>query len=200
MAFLPLAERPIAYIDTETTGLSATYHEVLEVAVVFDRAVAERLRLPHLVSPEGEDYSYYCTKLAPQYLDRAHPKALQVNGFTKEAWAGAPTFNQVAPVLSILLKDVVVCGHNVGFDADFLQDAFRRIGSDFRFDSHKLDTVTLAYAHLVRRGLTKLSLDTIREFLGWSKEGAHGALQDALDARRLYKLLTPQVQPVTGTP
>ena len=48
--------------------------------------------------------------------------------------------------------------------------------------------MTLAYEHLVPFGLTILSLDDIRRFLGWDLEGAHTAMKDVEDAQRLYTL------------
>lgn len=190
MPFIPVGRRPIAYIDTETSGLNPTVHEVIDVAVVFDRDVAQRLALPHLTFPEGADYAFYASRIKPERLEVAEPKALEVNGYTPEAWADAADAASVVKVLQVILKDVVSCGHNVGFDTDFIQNMIRRTGSSFRMDYHKVDTVTLAYEHLIPAGLEKLSLDTIRDFLGWPKDGGHRALQDALDARRLAKLLT----------
>jgi DNA polymerase-3 subunit epsilon len=197
MAYIPVNRRPIAYIDTETTGLNPAVHEVIDVAVVFDRDVAERLRLPHLTFPDGADYAFYASRIKPERLDVAEPIALQVNGYTAEAWADAPTAADVVKVLQVILKDVVCCGHNVSFDTEFIQAMICRTGSTFRMDYHKLDTVTLAYEHLVPSGLEKLSLDTIRDFLGWPKEGGHAALKDALDARRLAKLVTEDVRPIS---
>ena len=93
-------------------------------------------------------------------------------------------------VLQVILKDTVCYGHNVKFDTAFIQEMIFRTGSKFRMDYHSLDTVTLAHEHLVPSGLERLSLDSIRDFLGWQKDGGHAALFDALDARRLAKLLT----------
>lgn len=188
MAFIPVGRRPLAFIDTETTGLNAAVHEVIDVAVVFDRDVAERLRLRDLTFQD--DYAYFATRIKPERLEVAEEKALEVNGYTAEGWASASDAVSAVKVLQVILKDVVCCGHNVGFDTDFLQNTIRRTGSSFRMDYHKVDTVTLAYEHLIPAGLERLSLDTIRDFLGWPKDGGHAALKDALDARRLYKLLT----------
>lgn len=50
--------------------------------------------------------------------------------------------------------------------------------------------MTLAYEHLVPKGLGSLSLDRIRGFLGWSHDGAHTAMVDTRDCRRLFHELT----------
>lgn len=189
MSFIPVGKRPLAYIDTETTGLNPAVHEVIDIAVVFDLEVADKLQIPHLIRDPAEHVAYYTTRIKPEHIDVAEEKALAVNGYTTEGWANAPTAAEVVPILQVILKDVVCCGHNVGFDTDFIQNMIKRTGSSFRMDYHKVDTVTFGYTYLVPAGLEKLSLDAIRDFLGWPKDGGHRALQDALDARRLHKLL-----------
>ena len=197
MAFIRVGSRPVAWVDTETTGLNADIQEVIDVAVVFDRDVAERFHIPHLTFPDGADYAYYSSKVKPERMDLAEPKALEINGYTAEAWADAPSAASVVQVLQVLFKDVVLAGHNVPFDKGFLESMIQRTGSRFRFGHHLVDTTTLAYARLVPAGLEKLSLDSIRNFLGWPKAGGHAALFDALDARRLTKLLTADLPGVT---
>lgn len=168
-----LSAKPLAFLDTETTGLTAGRHEVIEVAVL----VGDRLH-HWLVRPER--------------LEDAEPKALEVNGYAArpERWDGAKTMREVGPEIMAVLKGTVVVGHNVGFDLDMLAGHMRRVGLHPTLPYHKVDTVTLAYTRLAPLGLEKLSLDTIRAFLGWSKEGAHTAAKDVQDTERLYRLLT----------
>ena len=99
---------------------------------------------------------------------------------------------EIASIITLYakrLRDVVLVGHNVGFDLDFLQEGINRAGLPDKLSYHKIDTVTLAFEHLVPCGLTSLSLDRIRKFLGWDMTDAHSALKDTEDARRLYYLL-----------
>ncbi len=175
MAYTPLNERPLAFIDTETTGLDPRVHEVIEVAIVKEW-------------PDGK-LEEWSTKVAPQNLKVATEIALKVNGYNDhpELWEGAPKFDDIAPLVAAKLDDCVLVGHNVSFDLDFLNEALKRAGSPAKLPYHKVDTVTLAYAYLVPKGLKSLSLDNIRRFFGWSHEGAHTALVDAHDARRLYR-------------
>lgn len=184
---IPVGDRPMAFVDTETTGLDPNKHEVIDVAVVFDREVAERLAIPYL-SYEG-DYAFFTSKIKPQRLQDAEPKALEVNGYTDEAWADAASPQEVAAKLCEILKDAVLCGHNVNFDAGFIQHLITNAGFKMRLDYHLVDTITLAYIRLVPEGLQRLRLDSIREHLGWSTKGGHAALKDALDCRRLFHKL-----------
>jgi DNA polymerase III epsilon subunit-like protein len=173
----------LAFVDTETTGLNPNIHELLDVAIVRQR-------------PDGTLMDEWSSKVSPTNIETAEDIALQVNGYKDhpEKWSGAPAFADIVAEIVTRLDDCILVGHNVGFDLDFLQAAVTRAGNTARLPYHKIDTVTLAWEHLVPQGLTSLSLDTIREFWGWSKDGAHSALVDAQDARRVYNCLVGRFQ------
>ena len=135
--------------------------------------------------------AHYTTKVKPTRLETAAPEALAINGFAAhpELWDNAPTFDDVARDVADLLEGAILVGHNVRFDAAFLSEALRRSGIQARIDYHMVDTIVLAHEHLVPCGLEFLKLDAVRDFLGISKEGAHTALKDALDARLVHKTL-----------
>jgi len=168
--------KPLAYIDTETTGLDPTVAEVIEFALI-------------RVDLDGHEQRWQ-TKIKPERIEDAHPKALEVNGYTPEAWVDAPAMAEVAPVIIESLEGCVLVGHNVSFDEAMLKANIKRTGVKGRVPYHKLDTVTLAFEHLFPLGLKSASLDAIREFLGWSKFGAHTAMKDTEDAKRLHELLS----------
>lgn len=169
-----------AFIDTETTGLNPGEHVVIEFACIL---VDEK---------DGRRYEVgrYATKIKPtgEEISRAHPKALEVNGYTPEAWADAPSIVDVAHKISAHLKDRVLVGHNVPFDEALLKAHISAHKIDARIGYRKVDTQVLAMEHLFPLGLKRASLDTIREFLGWSKDGAHTAMKDVEDTKRLFDL------------
>jgi DNA polymerase-3 subunit epsilon len=166
----------IVFIDTETTGLVVGQHEVIEVAIITEH--------------EDGTVERWESKVAPQRIEDAHPRALEINGYTPEAWEGAPTASEVAPAVSERLKGAVVCGHNVNFDIRFLTALLSNAGIEQEL-SHRgvIDTITLAHEHLKPTGLRSVSLINCRRWLGWSEAGAHTALADAEAARRLYHSL-----------
>lgn len=166
----------IAFIDTETTGLDPNRAEVIEFAAIRRNA-------------DGTETRFH-TLICPQRIDDADVKALEINGYIKapERWDVAPTMGQVGNQIADFLKGTVICGHNISFDEAMLNANLHRAGVKRRVPYHKVDTVTLAHEHLVPLGLKRLSLDFIRAFLGWSKEGAHTAMKDAEDVQRLYDL------------
>lgn len=167
----------LAFIDTETTGLDPFQHEIIEVAVIL---------------VEGGTIIYKLhEKVKPEHLELADKKALEVNGYAAnpEAWARALPMHVVGPKILSLLEGAVLVGHNVGFDEMFLRQNLARAGVKGKVPFHKIDTVTLVFEHLRPFGLKRVALDSVRDFLGWSKEGAHTALKDTEDTKKLFELL-----------
>jgi len=189
-----LTDRPLAFIDVETTGLDPSRHEVIDIAVVFGVDVLRMTGAPwtRLLRREEPDVAVWHTRIRPERIEDAEPKALEVNGYSKAAWADAPTADQVVDTVVELLaaSKAVLVGHNVTFDRDFIAALVRRQGRVARLGYHTVDTVTLCYEHLVPCGLDSLSLDNVRRFLGIPTHGSHAALKDALDAREVYRRLT----------
>lgn len=158
--------RPIVWLDTETTGLSTQKHEIIEFAAVH------------------EDGSELNIKIQPQHIETAHPKALEVNGYTEEAWADAlPPGEAVERIILFVKRDgtaPLYAGHNVNFDWRFLQALFESVGriSDWPFHYHHVDTMTVAREHLKPLGQRSISLGALCDTLKISNEGAHTALAD----------------------
>jgi DNA polymerase III subunit epsilon len=190
-----LSERPLAFVDVETTGLDPSRHEVIEVAVVFDDYVFRRVGAPWAMRLRREepDVAMWHTRIRPERIGDADPKALAVNRYDPARWADAPTASEVADDIVALLTrdgaDPIIVGHNVSFDRDFLNALLRSTGHNAKVSHHTVDTVTLCYEHLVPCGLEWLSLDNVRRFMGIPTEGSHSALKDAIDARELYRRL-----------
>lgn len=166
----------IHFIDTETTGLNPwDGHEIIEIAIITEHP--------------GGWVSKYCERIRPTRIELAQPEALKVNGYNELGWLDSLEMkDEVSKIAEILSKGVIV-GHNVRFDLGFVGHAMRHHGIKGRLSRHIVDTMTLAHEHLVPRGLKYLSLGAIRSFMDWSSVGAHTAMQDAQDCRKLYHAL-----------
>lgn len=176
-----MGKKYIHFIDTETTGLVADRHELLEVAVVTEEVNPSNPKLPGRIVRE------WCRKVKPQNLAEAEPKALEVNGYNDTDWKNASPFADLARELLGLLQDGTIVGHNVKFDVGFLEASFRRAGITPKIGYHHIDTVALAYARWGLPGdIDRLSLDYLRGHLGIPVEGGHAALKDALDCREVF--------------
>lgn len=170
----PYATWPLAFVDLETTGLSHVHHDILEIAVV-------RSDAPPLVS-----------KVKPLRIDNASGVALKINGYSAKAWEDAPTWGEIAPTVSAALNGVAIVGHNVvNFDLRFLDRSLDPMGLGIRTRPRiVIDTMVMAFVHLVPRGLKRLSLAGCCEFLDIETEGkTHRALAGAMRCKRVYEAI-----------
>lgn len=138
--------------------------------------------------------------------------ALEVNGFT-EAEIRDPSKKSEKEIVEAffawasLVPDRTLAGQNPSFDRDFLRAAADRHNLDYSFAHRTIDVHTLAYMHMVKRGLTPpleharsaLNLDAVLNYVGIPDEPhPHNALTGAMShaesiSRLMYhKLLLPE--------
>lgn len=165
----------LVFVDTETTGLTAGWHEIIEICAI--RVCASTMRVV------GSMYM----KIKPDHMDRAHPKALEVNGYTDEAWSEALPLSVVLEMLSPLLSGALMIGHNVSFDKDFIRAAYKQAHIQYpRGDYHTLDTVSLAWPLKLRSKVRNLKLATLCDYFGISNKGEHSAYADVIRTIKVY--------------
>jgi DNA polymerase III epsilon subunit-like protein len=168
-----LRSKPLAFIDVETTGLTAGYHEIIEICIITPK------------------YAYH-KKIRPIHVDRMDSKAIAINGYKPSEWRHAIEPKIAASEIADLLKGHLIVGHNPRFDMEFITELCWRENVALRMDPRAIDTTTIAYIYLVPMGLHSLALDAIRRFVGWQVREYHDAYHDVLDTQRLYKtLLSP---------
>lgn len=177
---IEMKNKILAFIDTETTGLdvSPTGAEIIEFSIYLEK--------------NGKVFDRVTHKVKPNRIDLAHPRALQINGYSEKEWENALDKETAGFIVESLLcgkKDLVIVGHNVSFDTNGFNSLLQEIGSNNRVTHRVFDTQALVYEHLVDLGLNSTSLDRVRDFLGWSKDKAHTAEKDVEDCRRLFHKL-----------
>ena len=177
MAFIPVSDKPFAWLDTETTGLDEHHNDVLDIAII-------RVEL------DGTE-TVFTSKVKMERPENASPKALEVNGYTPEAWANARSVREVFQEIHDLklLQDCILAGQNVQFDARFVNATFKRLGIDARVDYHLYDTVTVALMFL-QPYLKSVSLVPVCVALGIPIDNAHTALADCRMAMEVNRVLT----------
>jgi DNA polymerase-3 subunit epsilon len=166
-----------AFIDIETTGLNLVKHEIIEIGGV-------------LTTPTLEVIEEFELKIKPEHLEEADPVALKVNHYNKKDWEMAEDLKSAITILSEKTKDCIMVGHNVAFDAGFLEYAFNKTGILNTMHYHKLDTISIAWAKFhndpdiehfsLHEMCTRFDIKNIR---------AHTALSDARATFELYKKL-----------
>lgn len=170
----PVHHQKLVFLDVETTGTRPDFHEIIEIAIV----------------PQDDDDDPFCTKIRPLHPDRVSDEAIACNGYNPEEWKGAPKIMEVYAEIATRLHDRVVCGHHVGFDLSFTKSWC----GESSFQCRSIDTVTLAYAHLIPMGLSSLRLREIASFLGIKSTRSHRALDDALTCRAVYREILRRVR------
>lgn len=167
-------------VDVEATGIGPDTHSILSVGAV------------DLTDPTRQFYGE-C-----RAWDGAHinDDALAVCGFTREQ-ATDPNKQSEADLVhqfaefALTSDDRTMAGQNVSFDRDILQAAaVRAKHTDWPFAHRTIDSHTLAWMHMVKRGLTPpvdpvkhhsaLNLDAVLQYCGIPEEPKpHNALTGA---------------------
>ncbi len=149
----------IAFVDLETTGVTASGDRITEVGIVRVDSASRVSEWSCLVNPE-------CSI----------PPAIQaLTGITNAMVANAPTFAQIADEVEERIADSVFVAHNARFDYGFLKHEFGRLRRPFT--AKVLCTVKLSrrlYPEMHRH-----NLDSIIERHNLHVEDRHRALGDA---------------------
>ena len=165
-------------VDIEASGVDYNKHSIVSIGAL------------DFNNPANQFYDE-CRVWDGAHIDR---EALEVNGFTKEEITDANKKSETEITRAFIawasdISDYTMAGQNVSFDRDFLQASAMRAHLDWPFAHRSIDTHTLAYMHIVKRGLTPpskkhhsaLNLDTILKYVGVPEEPKpHNAMTGAL--------------------
>lgn len=171
----------IALLDCETTGLDASIHEIIEIAcIIIDDETLKIL-------------DTYETKVYPEHIETAHPKALQVNGYTPEEWDNgkAVYLEEMMRALSVGTNDCIVMAYNIHFDLSFLDAAQKSTGITLNFKRYPICLRAIAWHQLDHRNpFDGWSMKSVCERLGIPPEPAqHRAMNGVLAEFEIYKAL-----------
>jgi DNA polymerase-3 subunit epsilon len=158
-------DRPLAFVDLETTGGDARHDRIIEVGIVELDADGAAREWSTLVHP-----------------GRRIPAGIEAfTGISNEMVADAPPFAAIIGEVERRLAGRLFVAHNARFDYGFLRQEFLRLGRRLR--SHVLCTVKLS--RLLSPRDARHNLDAVMERFGLATEARHRALGDA---RVLYDL------------
>ncbi|MHC8441944.1 MAG: DNA polymerase III subunit epsilon [Candidatus Eutrophobiaceae bacterium] len=163
-------------LDTETTGLDAKEHRIIEIACLeMESRVPTGRSFHHYFNPERE-------------ID---PEATKVHGFTWESLKQKPLFAGIAHEFIEFITGAELLAHNAPFDVAFLNEEMARINlPPIEKTCAKItDTLTIARRkHTGRRN----DLDTLCRRYGVDNTARdlHGAMLDAQLLMRTYLLMT----------
>lgn len=156
-----------AIIDVETTGGTARFERITEIAIVLHDGQQVLDSFSTLINPE-----------------RSIPwNIIQLTGITDLMVADAPKFFEVAKQIVQMTEDAIFVAHNVSFDYNFVREEFARLGYDY--SRKQLCTVRLA--RKIFPGLKSYSLSNLKAHFGIYSEKSHRALDDTLATVALFE-------------
>ena len=180
-----MKELDLVFVDTETTGLDANQHEIIEIGLVRVKqewSVGEK--------PKFTFISEWSAKIKPLHLELADPKALLINGYTPNGWTDAISASDAITLFSEKTNGAIMVAHNVAFDAGFIDNYFKTYGIKNKMHYSRLDTISMAYIALQNNpALNGLSLPELCNYFDITNEHAHSALSDARADFELFKKL-----------
>ena len=149
-------------VDTETTGLFPGGNDrIAEIAIV-------------TMNRAGEVVGSWETLVNPQ---RDLGKQA-IHGIQSRDLLDAPTFGQLAEELHWRLSGTVLVGHNLSFDARFLDAEFRKAGAPVPGDFLSQGLCTMRLSHRYLQGAGR-SLQDCCDSFGIDVQQAHSAFGDA---------------------
>jgi len=153
-------ERPIAFIDVETTGKRPRSARIVELSIL-------------RVQPDRSE-EYKSHRVNPEVPIPA--EAIAIHGITDADVAGEPAFRQYAKGVSEFLDSCDVAGFNViRFDLPVLEAEFKRAGVAFSRKDRQLVDGMVIFHEKERRDLKAAYL----KYCGRELENAHSAKEDA---------------------
>lgn len=150
----------VVITDTETTGVNARAHRVIEVAGVRVPGIGTSEQFSELINPGAS---------IPRRITR-------ITGITSAMVFDRPTAAEVIPRYLGFLGDGVFVAHNARFDWAFLNAELERMGLP-AMENRVLCTLKLARRLLP--GLRSKSLGSLANFYGIPAKGRHRAAKDA---------------------
>lgn len=166
-------------LDLETTGLDPAKDKIIEVGAIRYENGVETNVFEELVNPELP---------IPDFITK-------LTGINDEDVINAPTINKVLPKLAEFLGNSIIIGHQINFDASFLEYLLRIENKDFtnwdnetaRFKylkNKRLDT--LFFSRIFLPFLNRMKLETVAAHFNIDLENAHRAIDDARATGQIF--------------
>lgn len=164
-------QRPLVFLDIESTGLSVTADRIVELSMV-------------KVMPDGTE-DVRTQRFNPTIPISAEASA--VNGIKDEDVADCPTFKEKAHDVMAFIEGCDLAGFNSNhYDIPLLAEELLRAGIDFRPERHRLIDVQTIFHKMEQRTLKA----AYKFYCDKRLEGAHTA---EADTKATYEVLMAQL-------
>ncbi|MEP2668781.1 MAG: 3'-5' exonuclease [Cyclobacteriaceae bacterium] len=156
--FVKNLDRPLAFVDVETTGLDYKSERIVELAIVKYSPNLSISRFNEMFNPGIP----------------IRPEAKLVNEIDETTLVNKPTFKQRSRHIYKFVNDCDFAGANVGFDLSFLKHELRRSGINVHFDNcNKVDVLGI-WKNMEPRSLQRAK----KIFTGEEADESHRAMPD----------------------
>ncbi len=174
-----LRDRPLIFLDLETTGLEVQKQEIIEIG-----AIKVEQKKPFKILDE------LSIKVLPTHLETADKNALKIVGYNERDWQEAISLTDALKKLDEFARDGVLVGYNVSFDWAILDKAYYLLGKQDPFYYHRLDVMPMAFLKLnLKRSLQRFSLGEVCQYLKINRDKKHQALADSKATYLVFKKL-----------
>lgn len=157
---IPFLEETYVVFDVETTGLSASYDNIIELAAVKIKNGMVIDKFSEFINPHR--------RLSETIVSLTH--------ITDDMLVDAPEEHEVITRYLDFIADHTLVAHNARFDMGFLQEAVRKLGRK-PLDNPVADTLELS--RFLYPTLKNHRLNTLSKNLGVNLEQHHRAIYDA---------------------
>ena len=170
---------PFTIFDVETTGMSPTYHRIVEIAAIRVDTDGKQRRYHTLVNPDCKISS----------------RLTAIHGISDNMVKDADKFTQVGcDFMNFCKGSAALVAHNARFDLSFLQESLVRTGLP-SWEGKTIDTIPLikrAYP-----GLTSYSLQNLRFHFGLNNDAgpAHRAFADVEWTLEIFAMTMKRLLP-----
>jgi len=158
-----------AIIDVETTGASAAFGKITDIAIFIFNGKEITESFSSLINPE-------C--IIPEHITR-------LTGISNEMVADAPKFYEVAKKIVEITAGKIFVAHNAIFDYSFIKEEFKNLGYDYK----RKTLCTVKLGRKLIPGHRSYSLGNICTDLGIPINNRHRAAGDALATVKFFKYL-----------
>lgn len=161
--------------DTETTGLNAAEHTIIEIAAVKMKGTEIVDQWSQLIDPQME----------------IGPKTTEITGITNDMLRGQETLDVVLRKFKDFAGNAVMVAHNAEFDKAFINACAKRIGME-PWNNPFLDTLPLA--RMLYKGMRNYRLGTLAKKFNVELINAHRALDDTVALAHVFQHILKDVR------
>ncbi|WP_232697071.1 PolC-type DNA polymerase III [Brevibacillus daliensis] len=163
-------DTPYVVFDTETTGLNANEHTIIEIAAVKMKGGEIIEEWTELIDPELQ----------------IGPKTTEITGITNEMLRGKDKLDVVLRRFKDFAGDAILVAHNAEFDQAFINACAIRVGME-PWKNAFLDTLPLA--RMLYPGMRTYRLGSLAKRFKVDLINAHRALDDTVALAKLFQFM-----------